>query len=71
MRLDPDSFPCPVHGTDLCGLVEAELRADPQIVIQPGLRPGTRPRRTQSFLVIVRCPQDGGHEVDLEGKWTP
>ena len=71
MRTVPDTFTCPAHGTELKGLVEAELTQDPILMTNAWLGPGRRSKRLHPFLVIVTCPGGGGHEREIEGSWSP
>ena len=70
MRTIPDQLVCPTHGTNLKGLVEKELAEDPVLGNNAWLGPGRRPKGLQPFLVIVTCPDGGGHEQEVEGSWS-
>lgn len=74
MRLVPDPPTCPHDGTDLREQVIAELRADPEVVVNAFARTRAGGRRgARPYLVIVTCPGAGHeeHEVDVQGSWEP
>jgi len=68
--LDPSSYECPEHQTDLTGLVEEVLEDDGPPVAY------LRPRKTPTawpFQVIVTCPGAdgaGAHQLTCSGSQT-
>ena len=70
MRTVPDELLCPTHGIDLKTLVEKELAEDPVLANNAWLGPRHRRKGLQPFLVIVTCPEGGGHEQEIEGSWS-
>lgn len=70
MTLDPSSYECAEHHTDLTGLVEEALEDDGPPVAYFRLRskPATSP-----FQVIVTCPGANGagpHQITYTGTQT-
>jgi hypothetical protein len=70
MILEPNSYQCPEHHTDITKLVEGALDDDAPPVAYVSLlkKPATRP-----FQVIVTCPGANGtdaHQLTCTGAWT-
>src|SRR5689334_13833807 len=64
MTLDPDTYECPDHHTDLTSLVEEALELQgPPLAYQ-------RPPGPRQFQVIVTCPGDGtgAHSLTCAGQ---
>jgi hypothetical protein len=59
LELVPQSYHCDADGEDLTILVEEELAERVPVAFARGLRP---------FLVNVRCPSGGGHDVSCTGQ---
>jgi len=71
MTLDPLSYQCPEHHTDLTPLVTEALDDDAPPVAFFGLR--RKPSGPRPFQVIVTCPGAGGaaaHQLTCAGNWT-
>lgn len=67
MMLDPNSYECPEHHTDLTNLVEEALEDDAPPVAYLRLRKTTAVR---SFQVIITCPgvdDAGPHQLTCSG----
>ena len=67
MDLEPGEYPCPTHGEDLESLVRVELEMRPETLAAAGPRRLAPVKRRKSFLVLVPCPRDGGHDVEFRG----
>lgn len=70
MTLDPSTYECPEHHTDLTGLVTEALEDDSPPVAYFSLRKTTVAR---PFQVIVTCPGvngAGAHQLTCGGTWT-
>ena len=62
MGLDPESYTCPDHHTDLTALVEEALEDEgADVAYKRTLRLG-RPARPRPFQVTVTCPATAGSE---------
>ncbi len=70
MTLEPSTYECPEHHTDLTGLVAETLEDDGPPVAYYVLRKTTAAR---PFQVIVTCPGangTGAHQLTCSGTWA-
>ena len=70
MTLEPSSYQCPEHQTDLTGLVEEALDDDAPPVAYFSLR---KKPAARAFQVIVTCPGMNGvgaHQLTCTGTRT-
>jgi hypothetical protein len=77
VTLDPDTYRCPTHGTDVTTLVQRELDSIGDVAnvkfafALPGMRRHREPQ-SQHFAVIVSCPGDSTpHPLTCMGTFTP
>jgi len=70
MILDPETYPCPTHSTDLTDQVRAQLTDDDGWPV--AFKDRKAPHNQQEFQVVVYCPGDGtAHPLTCRGTLKP
>jgi hypothetical protein len=66
--LIPDTYKCRTHQRDLTEQVKTLVEADDDPVAGFGFGRSLR-RRERAFKILVRCPEDNGHDLMFSGSY--